>query len=277
MRQVIIDHFMGLGFWKDYWDQDAVVIVGSSVREMNDEFSDVDIVALVDAEAWSPIYEHYRREIGRGNIRVMNPAALKYDEFPLTSIEGVPGHYKVEKFEDLEERVEEFDDIARWIHGSSLVLHDPTNRYANVQKLCSGYPEDVWRSKLSYHYLEAYGAASNASNQLRRNQREAVILTMANCVSHLLKLCCLMDRRPFPYDKWLYQEAMNTKSGIALRSQFEQFFEEHGQPEIRRVEVPTYERPGHRNADLEEYPLFDVWRTAKRYFDELLPIKEKGD
>ena len=77
MRQVIIDHFKGLGFWKDYWDQAAVVIVGSSVRGINDEFSDVDVIVLVDAESWSPIYEHYRREIGTGNIRVLNPVALK--------------------------------------------------------------------------------------------------------------------------------------------------------------------------------------------------------
>ena len=190
-------------------------------------------------------------------------------------IEGIPGHYKVEKFDDLENQVEEFDDVTRWLHGSSSVLHDPTHRYARVQRLCSGYPEDVWRSKLTCHYLQAWGAASNASNQLRRNEREAVILTMTACVSHLLKLCCLMDRRPFPYDKWLYQEAMSTESGIALRREFEKFFAELGRPDIRRVEVASYERPGHRNADLERYPLFDIWRRAKRYFDEVLPIKQR--
>ena len=228
LTKVIIDHFLSLGFWARHWNQSAVVIVASSVRGMDDQFTDVDVIALVDRDSWSRIYDHYRREIDEGHVRVLNPAALEYGEFPLTLIEGVKGHYKVETFEDLERKVEEYDDVTLWVHRLSRILHDPGGRYERLQHLCADYPEDIWRSKVRHHYLSAWWASGGAKNPLRRNPREGAVLAMTRCVSLLLKLCCLMDRRPFPYEKWLYQEAMNTAAGAALRGDFEKFFRELG-------------------------------------------------
>ena len=66
---------------------------------------------------------------------------------------------------------------------------------------------------------------------------------------------------------------MNTAAGVVLRGEFERFFSELGRPEIRRVRPGTYKTPGDRDTDLEEYPIFDVWRQSKMYFDGELPFK----
>ncbi len=275
-RQAIIDHFHALEFWQSWWQDSAVAIVGSSTRGVEDEFSDIDVRVLVPSKSWGSIYENYRREIEAGTIHVLNPAALKYDEFPLTHIDRLDGvEYKLETFEHLEESVaRKYDDVLRWVHSSSVILHDPTERYARIRNQCLIYPEEVWLKKLRRHYLNAWNGVSGAKNSLRRNEREAVVISMSAAVSHLLRLCCLMDGKPFPHDKWLYREAMETTAGKALAPEFEKFFSELGHPELRRIVPDSYDNPDDRDADLEEFPIYDVWRRAKTYFDGVLPFKK---
>ena len=273
--EAIIEHFHSLEFWQSRWRNSAVAVIGSITRGVDDEFSDIDVRVLVPSKFWGPIYEHYRHAIEAGRIHVLNPAALKYDEFPVTYIDGLEDvEYKLETFEYLERKVaHEYDDVLRWIHGSCTLLHDPTQRYADIRRQCASYPEDVWLEKLTEHYLAAWHGVGGAKNSLRRNEREAVVLSMSGAVSHLLKLCCLMDGKPPPYDKWLYREAMQTIAGKFLRPEFEKFFSELGHPELRRVVPDSYEKPDDRDADLEEFPIFDIWRRAKTCFDGVLPFK----
>jgi len=265
-QKTIIKHFEELDIWKTFWAQSAVVIVGSSVRGIKDEFTDIDILAFVPQISYDTVYEGYRQAVEANQIKVLNPKAFKYNEFPLSFIPTIAGHYEVKAFEEVEESVENYDDITMWIHQSAVILHDASGRYRELQKSCS-YPDDVWKAKVRFHYLQAEKAANSTDNPLPRNDQRTVVLIMADCVAHLLRLCCLLERRPFPYDKWLYREAMQTQAGQDLKSTFERFFEELSRPEIRRVEPKSYQRPGHRKADLEAYPLHMIWREAEEYVE----------
>jgi len=269
-RDCVLLHFAGLGFWRPHWSHTAVVVVGSALREEADEFSDVDIEVYVLASAYPEIYDGHRRAYDAGLIQVMNPLAFQYQEFPFSMVPGVNGHYRVHTFEELEERIRGYDDVSMWIHAQSLVLHDLEGRYRALQAQSRTYPKEVWRSKARSHYLAAVDAAGAASNPLRRNDRPAVILTMTDCFAHLLRLCCLLESRPFPYDKWLYREALGTRAGRDLQQVFEGFFDEIARPEIRRVTPEVLERPDHRKADLEQFPLYLLWRKARVYFDRRL-------
>jgi len=226
-KKIIIEHFEGLDIWKGCWAESALVIVGSSVQAIEDEFTDLDILAFVSQPSYRTLYEGYRRAVQAGRIEVLNPAAFHYDEFPLVIIPLIKGHYKVQNFEEVEDLVARYDDITMWVHGGSMVVHDPSGRYDNLRKKSQTYPDQVWKEKIRFHYLKAYEAAISASNPLRRGDRRAVLLTMTDCVAHLLRLCCLLDRRPFPYDKWLYREAMETQAGGDLKDVFDNFFNSH--------------------------------------------------
>jgi hypothetical protein len=270
-QKIILEHFEGLDIWRECWEESAVAIVGSSLQALKDEFTDIDVLAFVPQAAYRALYEDYRNAVKAGRIEVLNPNAFQYDEFPLVVLPKTKGHYQVHTFEEVENIVGQYDDIIMWIHRNSLVLHDPSGRYGNLQKEAQAYPDQVWKKKVRFHYLEAYRAATSASNPLRRGDKKAVFLTMTDCLVHLLRLCCLLERRPFPYDKWLYREAIETAAGRELKPLLDNFFEELRRPELRRIEPTSYERPGHRNADLEAYPLHNFWRRAKRYFEQRLP------
>ncbi len=270
LQETIIRHFTELNIWKDVWGQSAVVIVGSSVHGIDDEFADIDILAFVPQPAYPAIYEDYRSAISEGRLQTFNAIAFQYDEFPLMLIPSIHGHYQVHRFEEVEERTKQYDDVVMWIHGSARILHDPSGRYGALREQARTYPENLWKQKVRSHFLSAWKAAVAASNPLRRGDRPGVVLTMTNCIAHLLRLCCLLERRPFPYDKWLYQEAMRTRAGQDLQPLFDNFLVELGHPQIRRIEPVVFERPGHRNADLEYFPLHVLWRQAKANFDHRL-------
>jgi len=268
---VILQHFMSSELWRAYWHRAAVVVTGSSARGTGDEFSDTDILALVPSESYKALYDSHRHAAQCGLIAVMNPDAFQYREFPLILVPGLKGHYKVHTFDEVECLISRYEDVTMWIHRDSLILHDPTGRYHEIQKSASSYPDSVWRDRVRTHYLAAWMGASAAGNPLRRRDRAAVVLTLADCFTQVLRLCCLLEGLPFPYEKWLYREALRTNVGRALEPLLREFLEELLRPEIRRIPPESYERPKHRNVDLEDYPLFRIWRRIKGVLDSRLP------
>jgi uncharacterized protein DUF4037 len=197
-ERLVLGHLTALDVWQECWEESAVVRVGSSVRGIEDEFVDVDILGFVPQAAYPAIYEGYRAAVEAGRIEVQNPNAFWYQEFPLVLVPGVPGHYKVHAFEAVEARVQQYDDVIMWIHGVGRILHDPTGRYAQLQERSRTYPDDVWREKVRWHYARASDAAASSANPLRRRDRRTVTLLMVECVAHLLRVCCLLERGPFP-------------------------------------------------------------------------------
>ncbi|HIJ74844.1 MAG TPA: nucleotidyltransferase domain-containing protein, partial [Candidatus Hydrogenedentes bacterium] len=183
MSSRVIKYFEGFEIWQRRWKESAIVIVGSVVRGIEDEYADADVLALVPECVYRDVYEWYRQAVECGQIEAVNPQAFTFDEFPLTLIPGIAGHYKLHSFEEVEAKIAAYDDVEMWIHGNAVVLHDPSGRYGNLQTRARTYPEDILSEKKRTHFLEAWYAASAASSQLRRNDRRSVALTMTDCLA----------------------------------------------------------------------------------------------
>jgi len=259
--QGILSHFASLDFWRPHWSQAAVVVAGSAAVGWEDEVSDTDVLVLVPQEAYQPVYERYRQATAEARVAVMNPRALQFDEFPYTYIPGTNAHYLLHRFEEIEEQVARYDDVAMWVHSSSIVLHDPSERYACLQQAASSYPEEVWREKVRQCTITMINAGGAASNPLRRGDHRTVMLTYVDAVMQALRLCCLLERKPFPYEKWLHRAAAETEPGRAALPLIDALLDELSHPDIRRVEPAAYS--DHRNADLERLPLYLLWRQVR--------------
>lgn len=264
-KDTVLSHFASLGFWEAYWPRTAVAVAGSAAVGWEDEFSDTDVLVFVPREDYGAIYGRYRQAIEEGRVAVMNPRALQYSEFPYTYIPGTNAHYMLYVFEETEEKLARYDDVAMWVHGNSIVLHDPSGRYARLRAATS-YPEEVWRAKRRDLYIGMANAGGAASNALRRGDQAVVMLTLTDAVMRALRLCFLLEHRPFPYEKWLLRAAAGTGPGRAVLPLIEELLEELRRPEIRRVETAT--RSDHRSADLEQYPLYVLWRKVRAELEE---------
>ncbi len=95
-------------------------------------------------------------------------------------------------------------DIVHVINGE--VWHDPSGAFSQVRNtLLDYYPDPVWRRRIS-HWCRYYsGMGLYALNRaLQRGNMAYAHTAFARSIKWALELGFLLNRRYFPYDKWLY-------------------------------------------------------------------------
>ena len=53
-----------------------------------------------------------------------------------------------------------------------------------------------------------------------RKQVEMAFVAAGNVIESLCKICCVADRQPFPYSKWLVEAAKRTQMGATICGQW---------------------------------------------------------
>ena len=95
------------------------------------------------------------------------------------------------------------EDITHIVAGE--VWHDPAGRFTAIRERLQGYyPEPVRRRRIAHwcRYYSGMGAYALNRAILRDNELYATI-TFARAIRLGVQLAFLLDRRYFPYDKWL--------------------------------------------------------------------------
>jgi hypothetical protein len=95
------------------------------------------------------------------------------------------------------------EDIIHVINGE--VWHDPTGRFSAIrQALSAYYPEPVRRRRIAHwcRFFSGMGAYALKRALLRGNELYATT-AFAKAIRLGVQLAFLLDRRYFPYDKWL--------------------------------------------------------------------------
>jgi hypothetical protein len=263
----ITHHLRSLDFWRDYWERASVVVVGSHAAGLADEFSDVDVHVLVEHRGYQRLYTLYWEAVDHGAIRVLNPRARLFNEFPLVCMPGVDGHYQLKPFEEIEGRIQSMDDIARWIYSNSISITDPTGLHARIREISSEYPPTVLAEKRRGHRRAALDYYYGIKTQLRRNHTESLALLCVQSISHLLKYCCLCDGEPFPYEKWLYQVGIATSLGKQIKAYVDAILAETRRGHVV-YEVPSpYVSPGDRSEEYEDYRLYHLFKLLLQQVD----------
>lgn len=139
VRDKILAHFATLPFWKEYWKLAAVAVVGSTASEQSDQFSDLDILVFVPRSDYDTLYRLYEKAIQVGNIQVLNPRALLYHEFPYALISEINGHYQLQTYEEVQDRIAAYDDIFRWF--MQIALFSAT--HPEHMKVCRNKPPAI--------------------------------------------------------------------------------------------------------------------------------------
>ncbi len=95
------------------------------------------------------------------------------------------------------------EDIIHVINGE--VWHDPTGRFSAVRAVFNGYyPEPVRLRRIAHWCRFFSGMGTYAFNRALLRHNEFYALTrLANALRLGIQLAFLLDKRYFPYDKWL--------------------------------------------------------------------------
>ncbi|MEE2725674.1 MAG: DUF4037 domain-containing protein [Candidatus Latescibacterota bacterium] len=94
--------------------------------------------------------------------------------------------------------------IVQVINGE--VWHDPSGRLSQIRDtLLAYYPDPVWHRRISHwcRYYSGMGLYA-LSRALQRNNMAYAHTAFARSIKWALELGFLLNRRYFPYDKWLY-------------------------------------------------------------------------
>jgi hypothetical protein len=95
------------------------------------------------------------------------------------------------------------EDILHVINGE--VWHDPSGRFTGARRALEAYyPDPVWRRRIAHwcRYFSGMGSYALQRALLRENELYAAT-AFGKAVRWGVQLAFLLDRRYFPYDKWL--------------------------------------------------------------------------
>ncbi len=273
----IIDGVESLPLWSTHKERAAVVLTGSLAAGLADDHSDVDVSVLVWEPAFTALYEPLWQAVDQGAIRVLNPRARLFDEYPITYLPGVDGHYQIKSAEVVETRIRDMDHVVRWIYSNSVAISDESGLHARLRKLAASYPDDVLTDVRNRELYAAKNYFYSLKSQLRRDHRPSILLLCAQSISHLLKYFCLCDDGPFPYEKWLYQVGIATTLGRRAQRYMDGIMDELGRPAVVREKPDSYVEPGTRDEAFEDYRLYHLFLLLFREINAFRLEKYPGE
>lgn len=174
----------------------CALLHGSTTMGIDDPYSDLDIWLLMP----------------RTELAVLEDRS--FTRFFSFELDGKKGHFNAESFETFDARMTQCDmDVIRQLR-SAVALFDPENASPRlIERACLPMPEDVSAALFMHHYVAMRGEHRACDNPMERGDPVATLLAMTKAIAHALRAAMVLDREPYPYDKWLYQAAARTPIG----------------------------------------------------------------
>ena len=174
----------------------VLLLVGSRAAGLADSWSDLDMWVVGDKTGLKPSerrrYErHTELFVDRGDYEA---------------------HYTFYDRDDLKAILHGCPDEKMWIVLTAKVLFGDRRVAAELKRLCRRYPRRAVEPKLRWHYGRFYQSV-NPLNTAARGMPETAFLIAGMAIEHLCKVCCLAERKPFPYAKWLIPVSRRTVLG----------------------------------------------------------------
>ena len=174
----------------------SVLLVGSRGAGYIVSWSDIDLWVL-------------------GDKRALNDTAAK--EYALTrqifvDRGDLEAHYTFYDLGDLRQRLQEWPDELLWLLQRSRILHDPLGRASELRTQFADYPEDIMQDKLRWQLCE-YSQHQGRLGVAGRGMPVAAVMAAGRCIETACRICCLAERKPYPYLKWLRRAAGETRLG----------------------------------------------------------------
>jgi len=189
-------------------DKLGVVLAGSRSVGYDVPSSDYDFLVVCEAETFREIALLAGKEPSSIGID------MPLDKEKIKKDFGVDVDLAVYKRDQVERAFKAYKDVVLWIWTNAKVVVDPMNHVSTIQNSFTGYPKDVLESKLKKHFLNDFQLSVHGITYRYESQNIfSVVHALASKVAEFCRLCCLLDGKPFPYEKWLLEECKRTTTG----------------------------------------------------------------
>ena len=178
----------------------VLMLVGSRAANFADEWSDLDLLIIGDKRCLSDedrrTYEQSQQLfVDRGDYEA---------------------HWSFFDEGDLRTWLETWPNEMMWIIATSRTLYGCSSTAEELKHRYHLYPSAVAESKLKWMFGKYYYSQRGPLAMAARSHVEMAFVAAGNVIEYLCKVCCVADRQPFPYSKWLVQAAKRTQLGAMV-------------------------------------------------------------
>ncbi len=247
-------------------------------------------------ELWEKVSRYFPGEfrgfkLEPGHVGGAGLAPESMDEFLLRTIGRTTAPESNEDWLGIPE-----EDILHVINGE--VWHDGAGQFSHIRDVLGAYyPDEVWRRRLANWCRYASGMGLYALHRaLLRENRAYAHTTLARTLKLSLELAFMLNRRYFPYDKWLYPTFRKlpelapdmlplvdelTENGTAWPRRVELLEAMHDILDAKMVGLglvrphPKFKRSATSGYRLLEWCYYDLLKGLPRATYPLVPIMEQ--
>jgi hypothetical protein len=184
----------------DELQQDACVVLhGSTTRNVDDPYSDLDCYLIVEQDSLR---------------RIDSIADVHFIEF---SLDSKPGHLNVTLDTEIDAAfaLPDLETIYELAHAVPVL--DPAGRFAPLGRRARlPMSDSVRRAALMHNYMEMRSWHRSVDNPLNRHDEFSALAGIIETINYALRCALVLDCRPFPYVKWLYVAAVGSPTGRTI-------------------------------------------------------------
>jgi hypothetical protein len=194
----------------------AIALAGSRSVGYHTSSSDYDLLGFCDASTYARLLRNTGYEPSVAGIDI------SVDRKEAEQMLGREVDFAVYEADRIKDAFQEFNDVVLWIWTNAQAIVDPYHAVSELQASFDSYPRDVLEQKLKQHFLQDFHLSVHGLTYHPESQNIfAVLNTMTSKIGEYCKMCCLLDGKPFPYEKWLLRACADTQLGTHLVPIFE--------------------------------------------------------
>ena len=178
-------------------DRAVLMLIGSRAANFTDSWSDFDLCIIGDKRHLSDKdRESYERDrqlfVDRGDYEA---------------------HWTFYDESDLRAWLETYPDEMMWVVANSRTLYGYSTTVEELKQHYCVYPPAVAERKLKWMFGKYYFSQRGPLVMAARNKVETAFVAVGNVIEYLCKICCVAEKQPFPYEKWVVEAAKRTQLG----------------------------------------------------------------
>lgn len=203
--------------WRELSGKATVVVHGSATVGLADTYSDTDIQVVVPDQLYD---ETYADAVNAGHLTPGERLVLLSTEQATIDGRRPLCAAELRSISDLESTLTADLPVELWVMAHAWVIHDPRDQVASI--VTASYQQFTAQLEtLTAHelgHLDRRRRWLAIACQRGRHDASMAFLTI-NVVRSAMRLACLLDDSPIPYDKWLVAwTTRNTRLGLKLNN-----------------------------------------------------------
>ena len=189
-----------IDFCQQMGERAVLTLIGSRAAGFTDAWSDLDLCIIGD--------KHHLSDEDRETYEQSWQLFVDRGDFE--------AHWSFYDEEDLQAWLKTYPDEMMWVIANSRVLHGCSSTAEELKHRYCLYPPEIAERKLKWMFGKYYFSQRGPLAMAARNKIETAFVAVGNVIEYLCKMCCVADRQPFPYEKWVVEAAKQTQLGAMV-------------------------------------------------------------